>query len=846
MKKTLKTALVILICIATISATMLMASAVGTPTAKVKAVTYNSVSLYWTAVSGADYYQIQRKTSTTNWVNLSTAYTGTSYTDTKSLVTGTIYGYRVRAVDKGLFGKLTYGAWTSMVVAKPLPAQVTGLRVSAANHTAVQLTWNKVAGATGYTVQFLNGNKWQNYRTLTGNVLVVGSLTLGRTYSFRVLAYRTVSKSSFYGTASAVLKTGPVLLAPAKVVLPAVTATAVKIQWSAVSGAKGYEVYNYDTKTWVNRGASTFALFTNLKPGSKHQYKVRAYSGSLKGKETATYTFQTNPSVPANLKAASATDKSITFTWDKSEGALGYQYQYYNHSTKKWSNGYTTTSNTVTVSGLTGNTTYGFKVRAYIANTNVYNISQYAFSNFAPTIAYKTVLPASTLTVTGADSSTINLKWTAVSGARGYVLEKYDASRSEWFVYDFNASQWKSASNLTENSVTETTALSLADKGASGRSDLYRVSAVDATGRKCTPSAEVFGYTTNVFVGSAAHKNGTHAFDIQQIIRFPKVNGATSYRVYTRTPITEVYVDLALGELVDKGTHYQAALYMAPKSIHSIMVIGMDSAGKTLSSATNWLTFKLGEIPMYASNHKYYNISVNSQLLYAVRAINNTKAYKGELTVKNNSVLSYSINSLKIPLFLVNLKTPEEVEAYFKKYESEGETLDTNSSEVYNATLVFNEGSAKNDEGRTVYLKTYLEPSANSTKTAYLYNSKNYVAWRNGITNVKTVKNADGGYTISFTIKQEGQAANYHNGFISSLNAIDFGAADGFNMENFRVGASNIKVTVGPDGLLKAFNASSPYSATFKASFVSGEDSSIASMEMGMAGSNIFNYSFTK
>ena len=54
MKKTFKGTLALAFCIVTVFATMLIASALSAPKAKVKSVTYNTVTISWSAVKGAD------------------------------------------------------------------------------------------------------------------------------------------------------------------------------------------------------------------------------------------------------------------------------------------------------------------------------------------------------------------------------------------------------------------------------------------------------------------------------------------------------------------------------------------------------------------------------------------------------------------------------------------------------------------------------------------------------------------------------------------------------------------------------------------------------------------------
>ncbi len=887
MKKTLKSMLAVFFCILMISATASSASALGKPTVKVKSVAYNSVTIYWTAVSGADYYQVQRTTNGKTWTNLNTTVKATTYTDSKGLTTGVAYGYRVRAVDKSLLGRLTYSAWTGMVTAKPIPAKVTGLKVKASTHNSVQLTWTKVAGATGYTVQLLNGKTWKNYKSLTGNVLNVTGLALGKTYSFRVLAYRTVSKKNIYGAASAVLKASPTLKAPTTVVLSAVTAKALKVQWNTAAGAKGYEIYRADTKKWTNNGTKTAIIFNNLKPGTKYSFIVRAYSGAFKGTQTKTYTFQTMPAAPTGLKVTDATDKSITFTWNKVTGAAGYHVQK-STDNKTWSNVVaSTTSNSVTASGLKGNTKYYFRVRAFVKNTNVYKINTTNYGVYSASLNYTTVLTAPTVTAAAVNDTTIKLSWAAVAGAKSYMIERYDNTTSKWFVYDFAANKWTAPDNLA-SSITTTTARTLTDVGYSDRADIYRVRAIDASGKKGTASANVTGRTSSIYISDTdtakdrlnANFTRKQCFTIRQFIAWPKVEGATVYKIYTRNPITEYYTEYKLSELyTDKSRPglLEATVYFAPNSIHSIKVYAYGANGEYLGAATNDVTFSIGAVPMYATSHAYYKGGVNSQLLYAARAINNTKAYNGEITVKNNLTLNFNTNYLKVPAIISAVfidpewlkipiwdrdqktqdlidaftsgvcDTPEEVEALFSRIDDTEESP-TSSTEKTATTLTFENGKAVNEEGRTVTLRSHIEPSANANQSAYLYGSKNPAGWVNKIKNVTTTKNADGGYTISFTINQETTNANYHGGFVSTFDASDFGVADGFNVKNIKIGATTLKLVIGPDGILKSYAGSSPYSANFSASFVSTEEgeSETFDMEMGISGSNVFNYTFTK
>ena len=59
----------------------------------------------------------------------------------------------------------------------------------------------------------------------------------------------------------------------------AVTANSATLKWSAVSGAKGYEVQQATTTGWKSAAVTskTTAKITSLRLGSTYKFRVRAY-----------------------------------------------------------------------------------------------------------------------------------------------------------------------------------------------------------------------------------------------------------------------------------------------------------------------------------------------------------------------------------------------------------------------------------------------------------------------------------------------------------------------------------------------------------------------------------------
>ncbi len=846
MKKTFKALLVALFCMLTISATMTSAFAAAGPTVKVKSVATNSVTIYWVKDSSARSYDIQRSTDAKNWTTIKTGVTATQYTDASGLTTGKSYAYRVRA--KYLIGS---SDWSAYVVGKPLPAKVTNLKVKAANATAIQLVWDKVAGASGYTVQFVSGGKWKTYKTLSANSIIVSGVKLGATYTFRVAAVKVVSGKYVYGPVSDSLKASPILPATSVVKLAGVNANAVKLIWAGVSGAKGFEVFNHNTGEWINAGATTTTIISGFQPGEECSFTVRAYAGTVKGKESKVYTFKTAPAMPANVTVKDATTNTLTYTWDAVEGADGYQAAYFTKANGKWLTLPLTTGTSITVTGLGSQVDCGFRVRAYVKNTNVHNISAYATSAYSPNKIGRTVLPATTVTANKSTSDRdTSISWAAVKGAAGYSIEKYNISFRTWEVFDFSDNSWKAYSAIDEDSVLTTTSLSFVDSGNKNRGDVYRVRAYDALGNKGTASAHVTAFTSTVAMNNTA---GT--FVIQQNIAWPKAIGAKKYKVIARNPVTSVD-DIAVFDAakVEKANGTcQASLYLAPNSIHSIMIFALDENDQTITVSTDWVTFSVGNLYISpGTSDKYYNASVNSQLLYLAQAINNTKVYTDPITVTNKSAVSYSVNYLKFLAF--EYDTPEEVAKFFERF-GEGEDMPTSANESFDATYRFENGVAVTEEGRTIKLRSFVEPSANSATAAYLHNSQNYAAWKNGFSSVTTKKNADGSLTMTLKFKKEYTNSPYHNGYMSAFTASDFaGDGSGLTVKELSVGASTLTAVIDKDGILKSFVASSPYAAKFAADFTTDEGSSdlgvgagdLVSMQMGIEGNTVFNYKFVK
>ncbi|MCI8307833.1 MAG: hypothetical protein HFH14_07270 [Lachnospiraceae bacterium] len=164
------------------------------------------LTLSWTPIAGVTGYRIYKYNPTTKKYAFLKQLNGSAtntYTDEK-LTQGTQYRYRVRAFIK-VNDKNVYGKYSTKLKTYTKPKKVT-LKAKAGTRKAT-LTWSKVTGATGYRVYMKKSgsSKFSKIKQITKGSTVSYTktkLTKGKTYYFKVRAFRTVNGKKIYGAYS--------------------------------------------------------------------------------------------------------------------------------------------------------------------------------------------------------------------------------------------------------------------------------------------------------------------------------------------------------------------------------------------------------------------------------------------------------------------------------------------------------------------------------------------------------------------------------------------------------------------------------------------------------------------
>ena len=163
-------------------------------------VNYKTIKITYEKVSGANGYVIYRSTKAdSGFKKIATVKKRKTvqYTD-KTCKTGTTYYYKVRAY-RTVKGKKKYSSYSEPIAGKTVLNRPKLKSVTVTSGDTALVVWKKVAGASGYYVYRCDtsNGKFKRVAKVKGGTKVqvsVGGQENGKTYYYKVRAYRTVDK----------------------------------------------------------------------------------------------------------------------------------------------------------------------------------------------------------------------------------------------------------------------------------------------------------------------------------------------------------------------------------------------------------------------------------------------------------------------------------------------------------------------------------------------------------------------------------------------------------------------------------------------------------------------------
>lgn len=387
--------------------------------------TSTSNSFAWNGASDATGYEVYQGTSPSDPNKKKIGDTKNTYFTNSNKSTGTMYKYMVRAYSDAS-GKRVYGDYSDVFTTCTLPANISKISASARG-TSVTISWNKVSKATDYIVEHYVNGAWKQVGTTSSLSYKVNGITQNGVNMFRVKARRNYSGVYYNGGYTYV--NAEVTDIPSTVTglrSTSNTSTSNTITWNASKKAEGYEIYQWigTTDSYKLIGTTTSTKFTNSKKssGTMYRYKVRAFNNVDGQRIEGAYSSEfTTCTLPANvLFSLCSTDvDSITLNWNKVSKATGYQVEMYTNGT--WKTLSTLSGTSYTVSDLSQNTAYRFRVRA---------IRNYNYINYYGDYTEKdiTIRPANTpegLSSSANTSSSNTITWESVNGVSGYSVYQW-------------------------------------------------------------------------------------------------------------------------------------------------------------------------------------------------------------------------------------------------------------------------------------------------------------------------------------------------------------------------------------------------------------------------------------
>jgi Zn-dependent metalloprotease/uncharacterized protein YjdB/fibronectin type 3 domain-containing protein len=518
------------------------------------------------------------------------------------------------------------------------PDAPASLQAVSAGYNSIKVSWGAVTGASGYEIYRATSSSGTYTKvgdSATSSCTDTG-LNIETNYYYKVKAYRTVWSTKHYSDYSSVTSAKPVLPVPASPAAVSTGYNSIKISWSAVSGASGYEIHRATTSngSYSKVGESATASFTNtgLATAATYYYKIKSYrtvgSTRIYGSYSSIVSAKPIPSTPISVKAASASYTSNNITWGAVSGASGYQVYRATSSTGSYIYLSTTASLTYINIGLTTGTTYYYKIRAYrtVGTTKVYSLDSAVVS------ARPIPATPSSPKAASASHNSIMTSWSIVKEANGY--EVYRAT----------------SSTGTYSLVGATTALSYTHTGlTTGIAYFYKVRSYKTVG------------TTKVYGDFSA---AVSARPIPAVPTSPKAlsasynsikltwsaaGGASGYEVYRSTSSTGAYTYIASAistSYINTGLTTNTTYYY---KIRSYNTAGTSKLYGSFSSAVSAKPIPSVPTSVKATSSSYNSINISWITVsgasgYEVyRATSSTGPYS---KISTTSALSFKNTSL--------------------------------------------------------------------------------------------------------------------------------------------------------------------------------------------------------
>lgn len=602
-----------------------------------------TLTIKWNKITGAYGYRIKRSTDedgTYKVVKTIKSGNTTSYKDT-SVKAGKTYYYTVETMVKTGDNICYSGDSASMEGRTAKKAKIKYAVSNGSNQ--IEVNWGAMRGAYGYRIK-RSTSKNGTYKvvaTLKGKNNTTyqdKKLKTAKTYYYKIETINKVNgKKGYSGNSAAV--SAKTLKTTSITAVKATGSTSVRLEWKAVDGASGYQIYRSTSKdsgykkVGQVKGKNTKKYEDKtLEAGKTYYYQVRAYKSNSAKNGVASFSKAQKAWTIKQVVFSQITSDSknqVTLGWKKVSKAQGYDIYRSDESNSGFEKIASISSGstlTYTDKGVKSGNTYYYKIAA------TYKIKGSAGRGSYSKVTEVAVLKQGSISsITLGDNNVLNISWNSVANASGYELAGAVSEKGT-----YTTLQTSGATSFTHSNLVQ------------GTTYYYKVRAY----KDLSNGIRMYGPWSAVKAKAAAHEiMGTSSVTVDQMVSyynkrytFPadtyRDKGADSAEAFFKILKEEaeaegVRADVLFAQVMLEtgGLQFGGDVQPSQCNFGGLGAVGGGAAGETFADVRTGLRAQVQHLKAYASTDGLNNACVDKRFQYVSRG---TARYVEWLAIPQN------------------------------------------------------------------------------------------------------------------------------------------------------------------------------------------------------------------
>ena len=602
-----------------------------------------TLTIKWNKITGAYGYRIKRSTDedgTYKVVKTIKSGNTTSYKDT-SVKAGKTYYYTVETMVK-TGDNICYSGDSAPMEGRT--AKKAKIKYAVSNGSnQIEVNWGAVSGAYGYRIK-RSTSKNGTYKvvaTLKGKNNTTyqdKNVKTAKTYYYKVETINKVNGKKGYSGDSAVVS-AQTLKTTSITAVKATGSTSVRLEWKAVDGASGYQIYRSTSKdsgykkVGQVKGKNTKKYEDKtLEAGKTYYYQVRAYKSNSAKNGVASFSKAQKAWTIKQVVFSQITSDSknqVTLGWKKVSKAQGYDIYRSDESNSGFEKIASISSGstlTYTDKGVKSGNTYYYKIAA------TYKIKGSAGRGSYSKVTEVAVLKQGSISsITLGDNNVLNISWNSVANASGYELAGAVSEKGT-----YTTLQTSGATSFTHSNLVQ------------GTTYYYKVRAY----KDLSNGIRMYGPWSAVKAKAAAHEiMGTSSVTVDQMVSyynkrytFPadtyRDKGADSAEAFFKILKEEaeaegVRADVLFAQVMLEtgGLKFGGDVQPSQCNFGGLGAVGGGAAGETFADVRTGLRAQVQHLKAYASTDGLNNACVDKRFQYVSRG---TARYVEWLAIPQN------------------------------------------------------------------------------------------------------------------------------------------------------------------------------------------------------------------